>query len=120
MGASITRARRPQDVKELQQHHPAVAARKEIAQVQIRPIPSLEMLFPEVQIIPDRDRLKAAAMTAREFGIAVDVLMDGRQIGDFKQEGQKKIDLVLKASEEDIATPEKLYDSLMALPGGKV
>jgi len=96
------------------------AIRKEIPQVQIRPIPSLEMLFPEVQIIPDRDRLKAAAMTAREFGIAVDVLMDGRQIGDFKQEGQKKIDLVLKASEEDITTPEKLYHSLMALPGGKV
>jgi HAE1 family hydrophobic/amphiphilic exporter-1 len=59
-------------------------------------------------------------MTARDFGIALDVLMDGRDIGDFKQEGQKKVDLVLKASEEDIPTPEKLFDSLMAIPGGKV
>ncbi|MBT8366153.1 MAG: efflux RND transporter permease subunit [Deltaproteobacteria bacterium] len=96
------------------------AIKKEIPQAQIRPIPSLELLFPEVRIIPDRDRLKAAAITAREFGVAVDVLMDGREIGDFNQEGQKKVDLVLKASEEDIATPEKLYNSLMAVPGGKV
>jgi len=59
-------------------------------------------------------------MTARDFGVAIDVLMDGRQIGEFKQEGQKKIDMVLKASEKDISTPERLYDSLIAIPGGKV
>jgi len=96
------------------------AIKKEIPQAQIRPVPSLELLFPEVQIIPERDRIKAAGMTARDFGVAIDVLMDGRQIGEFKQEGQKKIDMVLKASEEDISTPEKLYDSLIAIPGGKV
>ncbi|MBT8369516.1 MAG: efflux RND transporter permease subunit [Deltaproteobacteria bacterium] len=96
------------------------AIKKEISQAQIRPVPSLELLFPEVQLIPDRDRIKAAGMTARDFGIAIDVLMDGREIGEFKQEGQKKIDLILKASEEDIPTPEKLYDSPIAIPGGKV
>jgi HAE1 family hydrophobic/amphiphilic exporter-1 len=93
---------------------------KEIPGVQIRPIPSLELLYPEVRLAPDRDRLKASGMSAGDFGIAVDVLMDGREIGDFKQEGQKKIDLILKASEKDIATPEELYHSLMATPGGKV
>jgi HAE1 family hydrophobic/amphiphilic exporter-1 len=92
----------------------------EIPAAQIRPVPSLELLFPEVRIIPDRDRLKAAGMTATEFGVAIDVLMDGRQIGEFKQEGQKKIDLLLKASEEDISTPEKLYNSQIAIGGGKV
>ncbi len=96
------------------------AIKKEFPQAQIRPRPSLEMLFPEVRIIPNRERLKAADMTAREFGIALDVLMDVREIGDFKQEGEKKVDLVLKASEKDISTPEKLFDSLMAIPGGKV
>ena len=88
------------------------AIKKEIPQAQVRPVPSLELLFPEVQIIPERDRMKAAGMTARDFGVALDVLMDGRQIGEFKQEGQKKIDMILKASEEDISTPEKLYDSI--------
>ncbi|MEE4263292.1 MAG: efflux RND transporter permease subunit, partial [Desulfobacteraceae bacterium] len=96
------------------------AIKKEIPQAQIRPVPSLELLFPEVQLIPERDRIKAAGMTARDFGLAIDVLMDGRQIGEFKQEGQKKIDLVLKASEKDISTPERLYDSIIAIPGGKV
>jgi HAE1 family hydrophobic/amphiphilic exporter-1 len=92
----------------------------EIPETQIRPIPSLELLFPEVQIIPDRDRLKAAGLTARTFGVAVDVLMDGREIGEFKQEGEKKIDLILKASEDEIATPEELYNASIAIPGGKV
>ena len=96
------------------------AIQKEIPQAQIRPVPSIELLFPEVQIIPERDRIKAAGMTARDFGVAVDVLMDGREIGEFKQEGQKKLDMVLKASEDDISTPEGLYDSLIAVPGGKV
>ncbi|MGB5749083.1 MAG: efflux RND transporter permease subunit [Desulfobacterales bacterium] len=96
------------------------AIKKEIPQAQIRPVPSLELLFPEVLIIPERDRIKAAGMTARDFGVAIDVLMDGREIGEFKQEGQKKIDMVLKASEKDISTPERLYDALIAIPGGKV
>jgi HAE1 family hydrophobic/amphiphilic exporter-1 len=93
---------------------------KEIPQAQIRPVPSLELLFPEARLVPMRDRLKAVNMTARDFGIALDVLMDGRDIGDFKQEGQKKIDLILKASEADIHTPEKLYYSMIAVPGRQI
>jgi HAE1 family hydrophobic/amphiphilic exporter-1 len=96
------------------------AIMKEIPNAQIRPVPSLELLFPEVRIIPDRDRLKAAGMTATDFGVAIDVLMDGREIGEFKQEGEKKIDMILKVSEENISTPEKLYNSLIAIEGGKV
>ncbi|UCF92750.1 MAG: efflux RND transporter permease subunit [Desulfobacterales bacterium] len=95
------------------------AIKKEIPEAQIRPVPSLELLFPEVRIVPLRERLKAAGLTARSFGLALDVLMDGREIGDFKQEGQKKIDLVLKASEEDISTPERLYHSQIAISGGR-
>ncbi|MBI5756108.1 MAG: efflux RND transporter permease subunit [Nitrospirae bacterium] len=90
---------------------------KEIPEAQMRPIPSLEILYPEVRIVPDRERLRASGMTARDFGIALDVLMDGRKIGDFKQEGEKKIDLVLKAPEKEISTPEELYKSLIATPG---
>ena len=93
---------------------------KEIPQAQIRPVPSLELLFPEARLVPLRDRLKAVKMTARDFGIALDVLMDGRDIGDFKQEGQKKIDLILKASEADIHSPEKLYHSMIAIPDGRI
>ncbi len=96
------------------------AIMKEIPQSQIRPVPSLELMFPEARLEPLRDRLKAVNMTARDFGIALDVLMDGRDIGDFKQEGQKKIDLIIKASEADIHSPEKLYHSMIAIPGGRI
>jgi HAE1 family hydrophobic/amphiphilic exporter-1 len=93
---------------------------KEIPGAQVRPIPSLELLYPEVKLKPLRDRLKAAGMSARDLGIAIDVLMDGRRVGDFKQEGEKKIDLVLKASEEDITTPEELYGALVVSPKGRI
>jgi HAE1 family hydrophobic/amphiphilic exporter-1 len=96
------------------------AIQKEIPGAQIRPVPSLELIFPEVRLIPIRDRLKASGMAARDFGLAVDVLMDGRKIGEFKPEGQKKIDLILRASEEAIPTPEELYNALIAIPGGKI
>lgn len=94
---------------------------QKIPEAQIRPVPSLELLFPEVRLIPDRDRLKAAGLTSREFGVALDVLMDGRKVSEFSKEGMKKIDLVVKSSDEDIATPEALYTSMLAtVNGGKV
>lgn len=85
---------------------------------QIRPVPSLELLYPEVRFHPERDRVRAAGLTSEDLGIALDVIMDGRKIGDFKEEGKKKIDLVLKASEEDARTPEELHSSLVATPQG--
>lgn len=96
------------------------AIKKEISQSQIRPIPSLELSYPEIQLVPDRDRLRASGMTAADLGIALDVLMDGRKVGEFNREGDKKVDLVLKGSNDDISTPEQLYQSQIATPGGRV
>jgi len=72
---------------------------QEIPGAQVRPVPSLELLFPEVRVGSGPRAAAAVGMSARDFGISVDVLMDGRDIGEFKQEGEKKIDLKLKASE---------------------
>lgn len=94
--------------------------KQEMPEAQIRPVPSIELLYPEVRFVPDRDRVKAAGLTAEEFGRAIDVLMDGRRIGDFKQEGEKKIDLILKASEKDVTTPEELYNQLLVASNGKL
>jgi HAE1 family hydrophobic/amphiphilic exporter-1 len=93
---------------------------KAIPNAQIRPVPSIELLYPEIKIIPLRDRLRANEMSSRDLGVALDVLMDGRDIGEFKEEGRKKVDLVLKASEEEIRTPEELYGSMIATPKGRV
>jgi len=94
--------------------------RQQIPEAQVRPIPSLELLYPEVRLLPDRERVKAAGMSSADLGIALDVLMDGRKIGEYAQPGEKKIDLVLKASEQDVATPEDLYRSLIVTPGGRI
>ncbi|NDV19510.1 MMPL family transporter [Pseudodesulfovibrio sp. JC047] len=91
---------------------------KAIQGAQIRPIPSLELLYPEVRFHPYRDRVRAAGLTASDLGMAVDVILDGRKIGDYKEEGKKKIDLILKAASKDVRTPEELYSQLVATPKG--
>lgn len=94
--------------------------RGQLAGGQVRPIPSIELTYPESRILPDRDRLRANGMSTRDLGVALDVLMDGRVIGDYKQEGKKKIDLILKADDREIPTPQDLYQANLATPGGKV
>ncbi|MDX2494526.1 MAG: efflux RND transporter permease subunit [Desulfuromusa sp.] len=94
--------------------------RGQLEGTQVRPVPSIELTYPETRILPDRDRLKANGMSTRDLGVALDVLMDGRVIGDYKQEGKKKIDLILKAADQDIPTPQVLYQATLATPQGKV
>jgi HAE1 family hydrophobic/amphiphilic exporter-1 len=94
--------------------------RDDIDGTQVRPVPSIELSYPEVQIIPDRGRLKANGMTSRELGVALDVLMDGTYVGDFKQEGKKKIDLIIKSADAGINTPEDLFHSMLSTPKGQM
>ncbi|RXK11642.1 acriflavin resistance protein [Halarcobacter mediterraneus] len=87
---------------------------------QVRPVPSVELLYPEVRLKPNQDALRALGMSSRDLGISVDVLMDGRKIGDFEQEGKKKIDLVLKADDKLIKSPEDILASQIALPNSSL
>jgi len=82
---------------------------------QVRPVPSIELLYPEVRVIPDRDKLTSVGFNTSEFGFMIDVLLDGRKISEFQQDGHKKVDLILKAQSEDIKSPEDLYNSQIAL-----
>lgn len=88
--------------------------------VQISPRPSLEMLYPELNLYPNAERLKAVGLDAKSFGIAVDVLMDGRKISEYKEEGREKIDLILKAQESQITSPEELYFASIYTPDGGI
>ncbi|KPK00028.1 MAG: acriflavin resistance protein [Desulfobacterales bacterium SG8_35] len=94
--------------------------RDDIDGSQVRPVPSIELSYPEAQIIPDRDRLRANGMSSRDLGLALDVLMDGTYVGDFKQEGKKKIDLIIKSADAGIETPEDLFHSLLSTPKGQI
>jgi len=75
---------------------------------QIRPIPSLETSYPEVRIVPNKEKLVANGLTEDDLGVYVDILMDGRKIDEYRPEGVKQVDLVLKGSEQVYETPEDI------------
>lgn len=85
---------------------------------QTRSVPSLDVSYPEIKFIPNRERLKAVGLSAEEFGKIIDVMLDGRKIGDYKKEGNKKIDLILKCTKEVLATPEDIFNTSITVPGG--
>lgn len=89
---------------------------QKIKGAQIRPVPSLEILFPEVRLIPDREALAAIGLSSSSFGFASDVLMDGRKISEYAQQGEKSIDMILKAEDSAINSPEALYLTQLSTP----
>ncbi|MES9879895.1 MAG: efflux RND transporter permease subunit [Sedimenticola sp.] len=91
-----------------------------IPTAQIRPVPSLEISYPEANLRPDRSRVVANGLTERELGIYLDVLMDGRKIGEYKPEGEKVMDLVIRSGGHRIETPEELLDGIIATPYGSL
>ena len=97
-----------------------MASRGAIKGGQVRPVPSIELLYPEFRIIPNQDALKALGMSSLDLGNTIDVLMSGRKISDFEQDGKKKMDLVLKANDEQIQTPEDIMDTQIALPNSSL
>ena len=78
---------------------------------QTRPIPSMETSYPEIRVIPNKERLAANGLSERDLGIYVDILMDGRKIDDYRPAGIKQIDLVLKGSDERFDSPEELMNA---------
>ncbi|MFT5699561.1 MAG: HAE1 family hydrophobic/amphiphilic exporter-1 [Desulforhopalus sp.] len=84
---------------------------QKIQGAQIRPIPSLETSYPEILVIPNKLKLAANGLTEKDLGIYVDILMDGRRIDDFSPAGIKKIDLVVKGSDEKFTSPESILNA---------
>ena len=84
-----------------------------VPQSQIRPVPSLEIAYPEGRIIPDKEKLAANGLTEEQLGIYVDVLMDGRKVADFSPDGQDRIDLVVRGEESEFLTPEAILSAPM-------
>ncbi len=87
---------------------------------QIRPIPSLETSYPEVRVIPNKERLAASGMTERDLGVYVDILMDGRKIDEYRPEGTKQVDLVVKGENDSFATPENILKATIVNGAGEL
>jgi len=95
-----------------------MATRGAVKGAQVRPVPSIELLYSEVRIMPNRDALKSVDMSSADLGTVVDVLMNGRKISEFEQDGKKKIDLILKADVNQIQTPQDILNTQISLPDG--
>lgn len=72
-----------------------MAARQQIPGSQVRPIPSLDLGNPEIQIIPDRNRMAELQMTGSDLGFIVRSMIDGVKVSEYEHEGSK-IDLILR------------------------
>ncbi|MFC3150127.1 efflux RND transporter permease subunit [Litoribrevibacter euphylliae] len=81
-----------------------------IQEAQIRPVPSLEISYPEARIMPDRNKLLANGLDETSLGTYIDIIMDGRKISEYKPDGKKEIDLVLRTAAERVASPEDILD----------
>ncbi|MCP4109788.1 MAG: efflux RND transporter permease subunit [Desulfobacteraceae bacterium] len=88
--------------------------RQKMPNAQVRPVPSLENSYPEANFIPDRSKTLANGITEQELGLYIDVIMDGRKVGEFKPEQSKKMDIVLRTDESDIKVPENISESVIA------
>ena len=87
------------------------AISQNIQGAQVRPVPSLETSYPEIRITPNKERLAANGLTERDLGIYVDILMDGRKIDEYRPEGTKQVNLVLKGSDARFDNPENLLNA---------
>ena len=85
---------------------------------QIRPIPSLDLGSPEMQIIPDRDRLTRLGMTTTDLGTTVNVLVDGARASGFRFQGEE-IDLMVKTEENRVSKIQDLAGLPVISPSGE-
>ncbi len=86
---------------------------------QVRPIPSLDLGNPEIQIIPDRVRAASLGLAARDIGQAVDTLLDGRKVSDYQHEG-KEIDLTLMGRSSYTQRTQDFADLLLRTSDGRL
>ncbi|MCP5003447.1 MAG: efflux RND transporter permease subunit [Planctomycetes bacterium] len=84
---------------------------------QARPIPSLELGSPELQITPRVGYATDLQLTATDIGYITDALVDGAYAGDYWYQGDK-IDLVIFGQNEYIERTQDLEQIFIYTPSG--
>ncbi len=93
--------------------------RQNFPTAQARPIPSLELGSPELQIVPDRDKMSALDIKNQDLGFMMNALVDGVRISDY-QLGNDEIDLVLKGDDKFVEHTQNIGKLLINTPQGNV
>ena len=86
---------------------------------QARPIPSLDLGNPEVQVRTHRRRAAELGISNRDLGFAVSALVDGVKASDFRFEG-KEIDLMVIAAGNVAHRTHLLEQMPIATPDGRL
>ena len=84
---------------------------------QARPIPSLELGSPELQIRPKLEHATELGLTAADIGYIVNALVDGAYAGDYWHQGDK-IDLVIFGHSKYIGRTQDLEQIFIFTPSG--
>lgn len=96
------------------------ALREALPGAQIRPIPSLDLGAPELQVRPRRVDGARLGLSGAALGEAVDALVDGRIIGELGRDGQPNLRVVLGAEGGGVQDPSALLGAPVATPTGRV
>ncbi len=93
--------------------------REKIPGAQALPIPSLDLGNPEVQVLTHRRRSADLKISNRELGFAVNVLVDGAKVSDFRQEG-REIDLTLRGEDSYASRTHEIENIPIATEDGRL
>jgi HAE1 family hydrophobic/amphiphilic exporter-1 len=86
---------------------------------QARPIPSLDLGNPEVQVRTHRRRASEKGISNRDLGFAVSALVDGIKVSEFQHEG-RAVDLRIMAEEGSSHRTHLLEQLPVATPTGEL
>lgn len=76
--------------------------RKTLPGSQVRPIPSLEIGTPEVQVLLDSERAAEMGLSTQELGLIIDVYTDGRKIDEFTEENGDILDITMASQDQRV------------------
>lgn len=79
--------------------------------------PSVDMTNPELQVIPDRERLSDLGMTASDVAESVETLVEGNIVSLYR-EGGKEYDLKLKGKDVYLQSRDDLASVMLPTPMG--
>lgn len=87
---------------------------------QIRPIPGLDLGNPEIQVVPNRDRMTRLGITTSDLGLTVNAMVDGAVASNYRLYGDE-INLVVKNRPDMIGRIQDMAGLPVLSPyGGKV
>lgn len=86
---------------------------------QVRALPSLQLLTPEVRLSPDPQRLADNGMTARELGEAIDAFNDGIKVAEVTING-KLTDLMVRGPYQQIERTQEIDNIPVVTKSGMI